>query len=106
MSSNFFWPPLLHLLLPVFAFAFSGALHNYIQSVCYCPERVDTWAGLALARAQNIMKKLDQVSNDVTFHHHKMPEDDVTFYHRDISVLREMHEVEWRLCYRNKSRPL
>lgn len=37
--------------------------------MCYCPERVDTWAGLALARAQNIMKKLDQVSNDVTLHH-------------------------------------
>ena len=70
-----------------------GALHNYIQSVCYCPERVDTWAGLALARAQNIMKKLDQVSGDVTLHHH-----DITY-----CACREMYEVGWRLCCRNKS---
>jgi hypothetical protein len=39
---------------------FFSALHNYSQSVCYCPERVDTWAGLALARARTVMKKLDR----------------------------------------------
>ena len=32
-----------------------------MKSVCHCPERVDTWAGLALARARSITRRLDQV---------------------------------------------
>lgn len=49
--------PLSHSPSP----SFSKAIRYYQENLCYCPDRFDSWAGLALGRSRIILDKLNQV---------------------------------------------
>ena len=51
-----------------FLFRYRKATKYYQQDLCFNPERFDSWAGVALARASKLEQKLNAVSNHFILH--------------------------------------
>ncbi|XP_078611978.1 calcineurin-binding protein cabin-1-like isoform X1 [Branchiostoma floridae x Branchiostoma japonicum] len=52
----------------------SKAIKFYLQDICVCPDRLDSWAGMALARSSRIEQKLNsqELKNEGPIHKHSL----------------------------------
>ncbi|KAI8501248.1 hypothetical protein Bbelb_213430 [Branchiostoma belcheri] len=52
----------------------SKAIKFYLQDICVCPDRLDSWAGMALARSSRIEQKLNsqELKNEGPIHKHSI----------------------------------
>ena len=54
-------------------YVYSKAIKHYMLDLCICPERFDSWAGMALARHSRLENKLSAVCSLCIIYIHGHP---------------------------------